>query len=93
MQQKKTKRQPGKLEKDLKICNNKKYICLHLTGDLCAKKDITGYYNDDDGDLCVKRISLKLIFALELLGVSLGHCHLEMIIWVIVTLKWWHINF
>ena len=65
-------------------------ICLHL----CVKNDSAGYYNDDDGDLCVKRISLKLIFALELLGVSLGHCHLEMIIWVIVvTWKWWHINF
>ena len=33
--------------------------------------------SDDDGDLCVKRISLKLVFTLKLLCVCLGHCDLK----------------
>ena len=33
--------------------------------------------SDYDGDLCVKRISLKLVFTLKLLCVCLGHCDLK----------------
>ena len=68
------KRRQGKKERKGKRKKERK--CVFFPCETISSLIVKGS-SDDDGDLCVKRISLKLVFTLKLLCVCLGHCDLK----------------